>query len=169
MLTAADQQQGFFDAAWCRELLSEDSISVPLAEHGERIVRDQDFANCYSERRGRPSGRWRRCGSICAGRSRWLSRLTIPGFTPRALFGSARGCCCTQGAVVLERSPEFASERSSSERQSCPPGSRQSGSDGSPFPPDINDLSPGHQRPEPTRLRGRPVVGKPAGSLRTAC
>ena len=26
-----------------------------LAEHGERIVRDEDFADCYSERLGRPS------------------------------------------------------------------------------------------------------------------
>jgi hypothetical protein len=40
MLTAADQQQGFFDAAWCRELLSEDSISVLLAEHGELLSED---------------------------------------------------------------------------------------------------------------------------------
>ena len=55
MLTVADRQQGFFDAAWCRELLPEDSIYVLLVEHGERIVRDRDFADCYSERHGRPS------------------------------------------------------------------------------------------------------------------
>lgn len=55
VLTVADRQQGLFDAAWCRELLAEDSIYALLAEHGERIVRDQDFAECYSERQGRPS------------------------------------------------------------------------------------------------------------------
>jgi transposase len=55
MLTVADRQQGFFDAAWCSELLREDSIYALLAEHGERIVRDEDFAECYSERHGRPS------------------------------------------------------------------------------------------------------------------
>jgi transposase len=55
MLSLADRQQGFFDAAWCSELLPEDSIYALLAEHGERIVRDEDFAECYSERHGRPS------------------------------------------------------------------------------------------------------------------
>jgi transposase len=55
MLTVADRQQGFFDAAWCSELLPEDSIYALLAEHGERIVRDEDFADCYSQRHGRPS------------------------------------------------------------------------------------------------------------------
>lgn len=55
MLTVADRQQGFFDAAWCSELLAEDSIYALLAEHGERIVRDEDFAECYSEHHGRPS------------------------------------------------------------------------------------------------------------------
>jgi transposase len=55
MLAVADRQRGFFDAAWCSDLLPEDSIYSLLAEHGERIVRDEDFADCYSERRGRPS------------------------------------------------------------------------------------------------------------------
>src|SRR5919109_649443 len=55
MLATADRQQGFFDAAWCAELVPEDSIYALLAEHGERIVRDEDFADCYSERHGRPS------------------------------------------------------------------------------------------------------------------
>ena len=55
MLTVADRQQGFFDAAWCSALLPGESIYALLAEHGERIVRDEDFAECYSERRGRPS------------------------------------------------------------------------------------------------------------------
>jgi transposase len=55
MLTVADRQQGFFDAAWCRKLLPEDSIYALLAEYGDRIVRDEDFADCYSEGQGRPS------------------------------------------------------------------------------------------------------------------
>jgi len=55
MLTVADRQQGFFDAAWCAGLLAEDSIYSLLAEHGDRIVRDEDFAECYCERHGRPS------------------------------------------------------------------------------------------------------------------
>ena len=38
-----------------RSLLPEDSIYALLAEHGDRIVRDEDFAECYSERHGRPS------------------------------------------------------------------------------------------------------------------
>ena len=55
MLRAADRQHGFFDAAWCADLLAADSFYVLLAEHGERIVRDEDFADCYSETHGRPS------------------------------------------------------------------------------------------------------------------
>src|ERR671934_685552 len=55
MLSVADRQQGFFDAAWCSALLPEDSIYALLAEHGERIVRDEDFAECSSQRHGRPS------------------------------------------------------------------------------------------------------------------
>ena len=55
MLSVADRQQGFFDVAWCSELLPEGSIYSLLAEHGERIVRDEDFADCYSSSKGRPS------------------------------------------------------------------------------------------------------------------
>src|SRR5881275_3733019 len=55
MLAGRERQQGFFDAAWCAGLLAENSIYALLAEHGERIVRDEDFAECYSERHGRPS------------------------------------------------------------------------------------------------------------------
>jgi transposase len=55
MLATTDQQRGFFDAAWCSELVPDDSIYSLLAEHGDRIVRDEDFADCYSERHGRPS------------------------------------------------------------------------------------------------------------------
>ena len=55
MLSTADRQQGFFDAAWCSDLLPEGSFYSLLAEHGERIVRDEDFADCYSGSQGRPS------------------------------------------------------------------------------------------------------------------
>jgi transposase len=55
MLGVADRQRGFFDAAWCSDLLPEDSFYALLAEHGDRIVRDEDFTECYSERQGRPS------------------------------------------------------------------------------------------------------------------
>jgi transposase len=55
VLATADRQQGFFDAAWCSDLLPEESIYALLAEHGERIVSDEDFADCYSSSRGRPS------------------------------------------------------------------------------------------------------------------
>jgi transposase len=55
MLATADRQQGFFDAAWCSDLLPEGSIYSLLAEHGDRIVRDEDFAECYSGSQGRPS------------------------------------------------------------------------------------------------------------------
>src|SRR3954453_15074604 len=99
MLAGSERQQGFFDAAWCAGLLAERSIYALLARHGDRIVRDEDFAGCYSERWGRPSiapsllakvccwriatgcrigGRWRRCGLICGGRWRWIYRSTIP-------------------------------------------------------------------------------------------
>lgn len=56
MLSVAERaQQGFFDASWCGNVVPHDSFYGLLAEHGERIVRDEDFAECYSERRGRPS------------------------------------------------------------------------------------------------------------------
>jgi transposase len=56
MLTVADRgQQGFFDASVCGGLLPEESIYSLLAEHGHRIVRDEDFGDCYAERSGRPS------------------------------------------------------------------------------------------------------------------
>lgn len=56
MLRAADRaQQGFFDASICTGILPEDSVYALLAEHGERIVRDEDFADCYCADRGRPS------------------------------------------------------------------------------------------------------------------
>jgi transposase len=55
VLAVADRQRGLFDAVWCSGLLPEDSIYSLLAEHGDRVVRDEDFAECYSERHGRPS------------------------------------------------------------------------------------------------------------------
>jgi hypothetical protein len=44
-----------FDAAVVMGPLPEGSFFALLAEHGDRIVRDQEFAECYSERMGRPS------------------------------------------------------------------------------------------------------------------
>lgn len=44
-----------FDAAGLIGPLPEGSFFQLLAEHGERIVRDEDFAECYSQRMGRPS------------------------------------------------------------------------------------------------------------------
>ena len=43
------------DAAGLMGPLPEGSFFSLLAEHGDRIVRDEDFAECYSERMGRPS------------------------------------------------------------------------------------------------------------------
>lgn len=48
-------QVGFFDAAELVRPLPEGSFFALVAEHGDRIVRDEDFAACYSERMGRPS------------------------------------------------------------------------------------------------------------------
>ena len=44
-----------FDAAVLVGPLPEGSFFALLAEHGDRIVRDEDFAECYSQRMGRPS------------------------------------------------------------------------------------------------------------------
>ena len=44
MLAGSERQQGFFDAAWCAGLWAENSIYALLANHGDRIVRDEDFA-----------------------------------------------------------------------------------------------------------------------------
>ena len=44
-----------FDAAVVMGPLPEGSFFALLAEHGDRIVRDEDFAECYSSRMGRPS------------------------------------------------------------------------------------------------------------------
>src|SRR5579875_167668 len=55
MLSTARCQLGFLDAAELMGPLPEGSFFSLLAEHGDRIVRDEDFAECYSERMGRPS------------------------------------------------------------------------------------------------------------------
>jgi transposase-like protein DUF772/DDE family transposase len=55
MLSTTTGQVGFFDAAELIGPLPEGSFFALLAEHGGRIVRDEDFADCYSEGVGRPS------------------------------------------------------------------------------------------------------------------
>jgi transposase len=56
MLSTESRQVGMFDAAeLCGQAIGEDSFYALLAEHGDRIVRDRDFADCYSEGTGRPS------------------------------------------------------------------------------------------------------------------
>jgi len=55
MLATESGQVGMFDAAVLVRPLPEGSFFGLLAEHGHRIVRDEDFAECYSARMGRPS------------------------------------------------------------------------------------------------------------------
>jgi hypothetical protein len=55
MLKTRSAQVGLFDAAVVMGPLPEGSFFALLAEHGDRIVRDEDFAECYAERLGRPS------------------------------------------------------------------------------------------------------------------
>jgi transposase len=55
MLSTTTGQVGFFDAAELIGPLPEGSFFALLAEHGGRIVRDADFADCYSDGVGRPS------------------------------------------------------------------------------------------------------------------
>src|SRR3954468_2447767 len=55
MLATTSGQVGFFDAAELARPLPEGSFFALLAEHGQRIVRDEDFAACYSAGVGRPS------------------------------------------------------------------------------------------------------------------
>jgi hypothetical protein len=50
MLATQDRQIGMLDAAeLCGAAVEETSFYALLARHGERIVRDADFAACYSE------------------------------------------------------------------------------------------------------------------------
>jgi transposase len=56
VLAVADSRQtGLFDAGWCGNVVPRDSFYGLLAQHGERIVSDSDFADCYAAGRGRPS------------------------------------------------------------------------------------------------------------------
>ena len=55
MLATESGQVGFFDAAEMVGPLPEGSFYALVAAHGERIVTDGDFAECYSEGQGRPS------------------------------------------------------------------------------------------------------------------
>jgi transposase len=55
MLSTTTGQVGFFDAAELIGPLPEGSFFALLAEHGARIVRDEEFADCYSAGVGRPS------------------------------------------------------------------------------------------------------------------
>src|ERR1700758_2715663 len=55
MLATQSGQVGMFDAAVLSKPLPEGSFFALLAEHGDRIVRDEDFVECYSSRMGRPS------------------------------------------------------------------------------------------------------------------
>src|SRR5258705_10866862 len=55
MFATASGQVGFFDAAELVGPLPEGSFFAVLAEHGDQIVRDEDFAACYSPGMGRPS------------------------------------------------------------------------------------------------------------------
>src|SRR5512142_750899 len=55
MLATQSAQVGLFDAGVLVGPLPEGSFFALLAEHGDRIVRDEDFAECYSQRMGRPS------------------------------------------------------------------------------------------------------------------
>ncbi|MBA2633412.1 MAG: transposase [Chloroflexi bacterium] len=55
MLATESRRVGFFDAAGLVRPLPEGSFYALLARHGDRIVSDGDFADCYSEGHGRPS------------------------------------------------------------------------------------------------------------------
>lgn len=55
MFATTSGQVGFFDAAELARPLPAGSFFALLAEHGHRIVRDEDFAAYYAERMGRPS------------------------------------------------------------------------------------------------------------------
>src|SRR6266568_4233083 len=133
MLAMADSaQRGFFDASWCGNVVPRDSFYGLLAEHGERIVHDEDFAECYSASQGRPSIPPSlvakilllayRCGlsdrqAVEAVRFdlRWKVALGLPldheGFHARSLVKfRARLLLHGKERVVFERSLELASE-----------------------------------------------------------
>ena len=132
MLARSERQRGFFDAAWCAGLLPERSIYALLAQHGDRIVRDEDFAECYSARRGRPSIppsllakvlllayrdglSDRRAMEALRFDLRWKVALDLPidhpGFHPTSLVKfRARLLLHGKERIVFERSIELATE-----------------------------------------------------------
>jgi transposase len=132
MLAGRERQQGFFDAAWCAGLLAENSIYALLARHGDRIVRDEDFAECYSARWGRPSIAPsllakvlllayrnglsdRRAMEALRFDLRWKVALDLPidhpGFHPTSLVKfRARLLLHGKERIVFERSLELAGE-----------------------------------------------------------
>jgi hypothetical protein len=55
MLASQSGQVGMFDAVVLVRPLPEGSFFALLAEHGDRIVRDSDFVDCYSQKMGRLS------------------------------------------------------------------------------------------------------------------
>ena len=55
MLVTQSAEVGMFVGSVVMGPLPEGSFFALLAEHGDRIVRDQDFADCYSPGMGRPS------------------------------------------------------------------------------------------------------------------
>ena len=132
MLARSGGQRGLFDAAWCTGLLPERSIYALLAEHGERIVRDEDFAECYSAGMGRPSIppsllakvlllafrdglSDRRAMEALRFDLRWKVALDLPidhpGFHPTSLVKfRARLLLHGKERVVFERSIELATE-----------------------------------------------------------
>ena len=132
MLAGSDRQQGFFDAAWCSGLLAENSIYALLAKHGDRIVRDEDFAECYSADWGRPSIAPsllakvlllayrnglsdRRAMEALRFDLRWKVALDLPidhpGFHPTSLVKfRARLLLHGKERIVFERSLELATE-----------------------------------------------------------
>jgi transposase len=132
MLAGSERQQGFFDAAWCAGLLAENSIYALLARHGDRIVRDEDFAECYSARWGRPSIAPsllakvlllayrnglsdRRAMEALRFDLRWKVALDLPidhpGFHPTSLVKfRARLLLHGKERIVFERSLELATE-----------------------------------------------------------
>jgi transposase len=132
MLATRDGQRGFFDAASCSGLLAESSFYSLLANHGERIIRDEDFAECYSPRWGRPSIPPSLLAKVLLlayrnGLSderamealrfdlRWKIALDLPidhpGFHPTSLVRfRARLLLHGKERIVFERSVELASE-----------------------------------------------------------
>jgi Transposase domain (DUF772)/Transposase DDE domain len=139
--------QGFFDAAWCSDLLAEESIYALLAQHGDRIVHDEDFAECYSERQGRPSippsllakvlllayreaFSDERAMEALRFDLRWKVALDLPidlpAFTRRAWSAIAPASCCTarsgsSSTARLSSPPSSACSRERRSRSSIRP------------------------------------------------